>query len=198
MFFYFWRTVAVSMTGTVDVRVRCENCEAAYRFRVARSATGSGHDAGMLDEIAAMKVAERKATDELESRLQSAIEPVPCPSCGWFQRSMWRAYRRKYAQNRFGRMPTAGFVSLAIAAVSFMIGLGLADGSTELNQSDREIITGAFIVAAVTVFLGFSLLIGSLLLRLHLDPNADMPLDERLKLGRQLATAAEPGGELTS
>lgn len=86
----------VTASGTVEKRVVCENCRTIYWYYLSRSVTlvSSGRTKAELER------AQLKAELALMELVQSAIDPVACPHCGWYQSSMYGESR--WAQLKIG------------------------------------------------------------------------------------------------
>lgn len=76
-----------AVSGWVARSVTCEHCQGEYVYVLTRE--GAGFASGLLgfDENAPIYAA-RQANAELRRSLARDQDPVPCPSCGWYQRSM--------------------------------------------------------------------------------------------------------------
>jgi uncharacterized tellurite resistance protein B-like protein len=74
--------------GKKHVQVLCSNCDATYWYQVEREAESSARSFLWLDIKQTKKRAAEKSRDKVSELLQDAIDPVPCPDCGWLQADM--------------------------------------------------------------------------------------------------------------
>lgn len=76
--------------GAVLKKVRCEQCPTEYVYRAVRTAraTVSVHQLPFEKNTTAMEEARQKAESDLPGILERAVDPVPCPACGWYQSDM--------------------------------------------------------------------------------------------------------------
>jgi hypothetical protein len=70
---------SATVKGLTTKVVKCERCGESYEYILSRS--GRGRD-------------DSEAYSDLEQRLVEGCEPVPCPSCGWYQNNMVPRARR--------------------------------------------------------------------------------------------------------
>ncbi len=84
-----------SLSGWMWKNVVCESCQSEYRYKAVEVVTGVADDFLWVDKSGAKKRAEEQAHNKLERRLARAIEPVPCPNCGWYQKNMTALFKRK-------------------------------------------------------------------------------------------------------
>src|SRR5262245_50687042 len=149
-----------TLRGRTVKRVDCEQCRAQYAYVVRRSAKGAGMSILWLDDAGASGRAEGRARTAVRRALARAVEPVACPSCGWYQKEMVREARRR----RGKWFVIAAYVAGGFAAFCLILAL-LVGG---LGASG---ILGVLIVAGAAVA-------GAALLARHLrctewNPNAD-------------------------
>jgi hypothetical protein len=106
-------------TATVPRFVMCEECGHGYGYWLTR--TGYGHAYEHWGFIPAERL-DRFVTDaevEVEQKLKTACEAVPCPECGWYQRHM----RDRAREERYGWLLWAG-IGAAIVGVFLLMSLG--------------------------------------------------------------------------
>jgi hypothetical protein len=83
-------TASHTARGSAVKTVRCEACHCQYAYRLSREAVGTSSDFLVADAQAA----KQNASDELRKLLERECDPVPCPTCGWYQRNMVRRARQ--------------------------------------------------------------------------------------------------------
>jgi hypothetical protein len=89
-------SAALNEMGTRQVQ--CEKCSDVYFYHVLRQGSGHGFSPIGLNNQAALANAVTSAAVNLQHNLMTAVEPVPCPRCGWLQADMVFLVRsRKYA-----------------------------------------------------------------------------------------------------
>jgi hypothetical protein len=87
-FLYLGRTHSATARASAWKSATCETCGHHYGYGVTREATGSGHSPYFLDESGAKDRAIGSARESVATFLQNAVEAVPCPKCGSYQREM--------------------------------------------------------------------------------------------------------------
>lgn len=162
MFVYFGRRYTSKVSWTVPRQVTCENCRTVYGYQITRRASGTGRSAYMLDNQGASRRAKEWALANLDAALQTAVDPMPCPTCGCFQAEMIRWMRSR--MHRWA-MPVGLSVALAGGwiAILLMLTLSLTGG--------EEAALG--FAGALSVIGGMGLIFYTRHLRARLDPNAD-------------------------
>src|SRR4051794_22261082 len=106
-------TYTVTLTASTTKKVVCEKCGHLYCYEAKRKASGEGMSLLFLDNRGARTRAESYAADDLQMRLQKAIEAVPCPECGWYQEHMVAKAR---GRDR-GLMKELGLVATVVSLV---------------------------------------------------------------------------------
>lgn len=71
-------------------QVHCRQCGGFYFYEMLRFAAGKGSSLFMLDNTGGQRRALRNASWELQSELESGVDPVPCAHCGHLQPEMLR------------------------------------------------------------------------------------------------------------
>ncbi len=87
---------ACTVTSKAAKLVRCEQCGRHYAYLAIREGHGEGMNLLWLRGKAAKSEAQTEAEAEAREKLLAAIDPVPCPGCGWFQSNMIGAARSLY------------------------------------------------------------------------------------------------------
>jgi hypothetical protein len=87
------KTFTHTNSGSAPRAVICEQCNCKYFYQLTRTTRSSTNSPfRMLDERA-QQVAEERAKESLKTALESDIDPVACPKCGWVQEDMVRAMK---------------------------------------------------------------------------------------------------------
>jgi hypothetical protein len=165
---------SVTVHGEVWKIVPCENCATKYAYRMAVSGSGAGTSFLFLNNEGAKAVAREAAEAQLQKRAGKSSAAVPCPVCGWYQRSMLRMVRRRgvhWAQ-------IAGAVVLAVSLAFFLV-----------LEAEAQAVAGGFAAC------GAALLAAGFVRKLREDPNAGDP-EPRKQLGRSLAVWGEKLNEM--
>src|SRR3954470_24325400 len=86
-----------SVSAAMMKPVRCEKCGGAYSYRMVRRGVGQGSTIYGIDSQGASDRSAANAQAKLHRLLQTGVDPVPCPHCGWLQREMVdEIHRRNY------------------------------------------------------------------------------------------------------
>lgn len=186
------RHVSVSRIGQIEKTVHCERCNCQYGYVVHRRAIGRAGYSIWRSKKEAVDSATYKAAIKVVNLLAQAIEPVPCPGCGWVQSTMVREMRR-----RFGRW----IIGVgAVALVTFLCTAGVIylnetyDPRHPMRATSLTHIEDAIVIAialccgAIAARLGLSFLI---------DPNgvyrADRPNIPGSPIGYRIGDSAATG-----
>jgi hypothetical protein len=107
--------------GKTTKVVRCEACGRHYAYALHR--TGRGHDKGEVGLGWTNQVALAKAKANLQKQLDTGIDVIPCPACGWYQSSMIPAARRRHClwMYYFGLCLTIGLIPAAVLGLMAML-----------------------------------------------------------------------------
>lgn len=84
-----WTEYTAILNGRVLKLVPCENCATEYVYVLEREGTGVGTSVYMLNDEGAADHAVSAAEDTLRQYLDNDFDPVPCPVCGHYQKSMF-------------------------------------------------------------------------------------------------------------
>jgi hypothetical protein len=159
--------------------VTCENCRGEYVYLMVRHAEGWAAGVTFLDADAPGRAA-RQAETELRRTLDRDGEPVPCPSCGWYQHSMISLVR---GHHRFW-MAAVGSLLLYVGGL-----LGLVGAAGWACYADPAAARGwasIFQAGCWIAVAGGGLVLARRILAAGIDPN-DGDAERRLELGRRLA-----------
>jgi hypothetical protein len=157
MIWYFGRRYTTKLTGSIRQRASCEKCGSAYTYLVTRQGLGQGTSPYMLDNAGAAERAREAAQRRLNDKLQKAIDPVPCPKCGWVQANMVEEARRR----RLRWMRNVGIFLPILTLVPY----GLIAAMMRADVNDFTM----FVVMLAAI--GFSLLPARALLNSCFNPN---------------------------
>jgi hypothetical protein len=115
---------AMNYTSTVQARipklVACEQCTFEYVYIMERTGQGSGTSMLFLDNSGAQDRATTSAHDEVRMKLERSCDPVPCPSCGWYQQQM--VTRARYLRYRW--MTNTAVVSFIFSGFFLLFAVG--------------------------------------------------------------------------
>jgi hypothetical protein len=174
----------VTAKGQEFKAVTCENCRVEFVYLLTRHVEGWATGVMFLDGDAPNQAA-RQASAELCHALPRDQDPVPCPACGWYQKSMLPLIRAQH----WGWMSVAGVFVLYVAALTAVLGaLGwaLAPDPAAARARASFVEAGAWGAAA-----GCGLILAHRLLAASVRPNDGDP-EARKEVGRRLArTRAE-------
>lgn len=182
MFFYYWNNVYVTFTASEVQKYRCERCGDAYCFEAVATATGKGHSPFMLDDEEAARRAQRRARSRARRVVRTWHYPVPCPSCGWYQRAMLNGMRRRL----YTWMRTVAVVAVLLAAPAFLAGAA-AGAAARTGRAADPLVGGA--CAGLCLLVGLVFFIGLVIRRRRFDPNQRTPAATRIALGRDMAVS---------
>ncbi len=192
MFFYFSTNMAVRVEGGVWRHEQCQECGKGYRYYVKKAVTRSRQAPYNLNKSGAERAARKAAEKALAKRFDTEVEPVPCPTCGGYQAAMVPAV---FAE-RFRWVSRAFTAALCLAAILFAVAgmlvyelLGMANRKDQFSKDwfVISVLVPAFCVAVLPLIL---LKVYQRQQAALFHPNLDIPQEERLALGRQLAELA--------
>jgi hypothetical protein len=161
-----------TVTGSRAKTVKCEKCQFDYVYMVTCKATGS---------LSSPTGKEHHTVNHtLDVMLDNAIEPIPCPACGWLQSGMIPITKARYKR----WMILAGNVTLMVAIVG--MGLGLATITDKSNLAGKWELTWSALLLVVSI----GLYAGRAYLASQFDPNAIAPEIQKA-IGQQLSITQE-------
>jgi len=159
--------------------VVCENCQVEFVYLLTRKAEGWATGVMFLDWDAPDRAA-RRAEAELRRTLAQDQDPVPCPSCGWYQQSMVPLLRARHR----GWMSVAGaFLLYAAALVSVPGALAWIFSKDPAGARAAASFVQAGVWGAAA---GGGLILARRVLASGVRPN-DGDSEARMELGRRLA-----------
>jgi hypothetical protein len=157
-------------SGNTWKTVSCESCPVDFAYEVTREGMGMATGASSHDEARPQERARQAADASLERALRRAVDPVPCPGCGRYQRVMVEQLRDKKV-----RWLSLLLFSLLLFALPFFA-VNCASGES-LPRAAVSGPAGFALPAAAVLFV-----LRYLLRRLH-DPN--MGAEQRVGQGPQ-------------
>jgi uncharacterized membrane protein YebE (DUF533 family) len=128
-----------NVSGSVTKLCHCEACAEEYVYTAKRQVSSSGMSFLWMDNEGAKDRAIRGAQAQIQNALAMAVDPVACPSCGWFQSNM-------QSQLKWRRLKWALWVSLPAAFFVLMTGI---------IRADEHWLVAALITAVGGIALGF-------------------------------------------
>jgi hypothetical protein len=143
------RFFTAELSGTKVKHISCQKCGDNYVYVLRRTGEGTGKSVLWLDNDGARGSADTSARQDLHAKLAKGVDPVACPACGWYQKTMVaavRARRRAWAD--------IGAMALGVGALFAMC-------------SGRMLLAEALFGAAVVVAVAARVIVS------RWDPNAD-------------------------
>jgi hypothetical protein len=165
--------------------VGCENCRIEYVYLLARVAEGTANTVMFIERAETQELAISRADAELRRSLSLGQDPVPCPSCGWYQQSMVPLVRAAYmAWMRFVGILILYLAVLVIAIAAFaFLDAWLRDDASSRGWS-------LLWDAACLGYVGVALIAVRKYLATWVQPN-ESDTEKRKDLGRRLARTRE-------
>ena len=159
--------------------VLCENCQTEFVYVVSRQGHGDGVSILFLDNKGAQDRARTQAGADLQRELTRGQDPIPCPDCGWYQRSMIPFLRQAHRRG----MGIAGALLLCLAAhlLVFSVGAWFGDGPAYKDLAHFLAHACGWLTSV-----GLGLILIRKLLAGRIRPNEGDP-EARKDLGRRLA-----------
>jgi hypothetical protein len=177
-----WETTRATRRGGTIKEATCEQC--GYEYVCLLQRTSQGEVTRFLHRD--YETAEVEAENNLARMLAKAIDPVPCPACGWYQRPMIRCAKKLKYRGLFKvslyLLPIGvivGFIGMVVAGI-----YGL-DRDAQLTPETLFVLLPA-ILGVLCVVLALVLPVVKVILSWIYDPNAD-DSDVRMELGRSRA-----------
>jgi hypothetical protein len=193
MVFYFPKRLESSHVGSRVVAVTCERCGTEYYYELARIGAGGATAPYGVAASAAARPAARQSLHDLQRRLTSEAELVPCPHCHWINDDLVQGYRRgRY--RRWGKLAAgiAFFGTIGSLVGAWFISIGPA---ADRGALPYVLLGGPAVAAALAVVL---ISVRSRL-RSRIRPNENFPLAPRVPPGSPTALIFdESAGQLRS
>jgi hypothetical protein len=171
------KEIAARVSGSTLRTVVCEQCQTEYIYFLTREAEASAVAVLFLDQEGAGIRALGAAQADLRKKLASEHDPIPCPTCGWYQKPMVKVLRAAHWRGLHIAGVILMYIGFLFAAMHVLQVLG-AKG----KWIDPALLNiGSFFGG-----IGLTLMVVRKLLSMPLDPNAGDP-EVRKKQGRSLA-----------
>lgn len=157
------------------IPVRCEHCGALFAYKIERTVRGEGSSILWLDNEGASERARDEAVRAAEFALKSALEPVPCITCGSYQAAMIHLLRQRESDS--------GYLLALTSCIVWLFWTGCSD---ELRTTDF-ISLGTHMPRIIALIALIGCLVGGLVAGHRLDPVAHarthgFPPDKLIKL----------------
>jgi hypothetical protein len=153
-----------SAHGSLTRLVECEKCHARWKYEVSRHVSGASAVGPRMDDEEAQQDSRHRASRNLRKTLLNAIEPAPCPQCGWLQSYMVAHLKKQHHRwlNKLG---------LGIAALGG--GVGVFFGSFIGYPAAEPVAYRMVAIAGGIGLAGIGLVFLRIVLARNLNPNAN-------------------------
>src|ERR1051326_5823491 len=92
-----WHLIhSATASGSALKLVACERCQSECVYRLGRTSFARVQGEVFVDSEEDAELAASHAEELLEETLEGAIDPVPCPVCGWYQEDMVVEARKRH------------------------------------------------------------------------------------------------------
>jgi hypothetical protein len=169
--------------GSAVRAVACENCQTEFVYILRRQGLGHGVSPLYLDNQGAQDRARAHANADLHKELTRGQDPVPCPECGWYQRSMIPLLRQAH---RRGMMIGGAFFQY-VAALFFVL---TAAAWFRGDAGIKDWVQPCAQTSGGLANIGLGLILTRKLLARRIRPNEGDP-EARKALGQELAMKKE-------
>ena len=161
-------TVTTStMEGGRLVPVVCDQCRTNFFYQLNREGTGKGSAVMFVGQQGAYDRSQRAAQSNLQKRLASEVELVPCPKCHWVNETAIAQYRKQMYRD-------APRLIVFVAVVAF-VGSTLALGLLPDVVGGRAAAILSMLLMLASLTSPVWILVGRHVLRKRLDPNRLYP-----------------------
>ncbi len=168
MFVYYGKQFKAESAGALVVGVDCERCACRYYYELARIGTGSGVAHYGIGTAGAQRSAASASERDLQKRLASEAELVPCPNCNWISDELVRGYRR----TRFRPLTKFAVGTAFFGVVISLISAWALQGSFGSDRIRPYVLYGG---PAIFITLGIAILLLQWGLRSLIQPNRNFP-----------------------
>ncbi len=177
MFIYHGKTFESAHAAGCVVGVVCDQCGTTYYYELARIGTGAQTAPYGIGKTKASQQALKQSEADLEQRLASEAELVPCPKCNWISDGLVQGFR-------LGKYRFVGKLAFALGFAGSLLSLVVAwfihvSSPLERWRLPYVLIGGPAIFSA----LGVTLLLLRSFLRSRIQPNLGFAQESRLPLG---------------
>ena len=185
--FVQWTHINVEELGKCSVRVECTNCGCQYYYTLIRICVRSTRVLYSIGAESATRSAREKAIEELDRRLESEAELVPCPKCHWINESLIEGYRRACYRS-------AGAFAKVFAFIGVCILLVYAYWYYADPAGARTVLANFFVAAPALFWLIALAMVGlGRYLRGQIQPNRYFPQPPKLPARRSHCPPSRPG-----
>jgi hypothetical protein len=167
-----------TVQATTAKAVVCEECGKTYVYVARRFGEGTGNNFLWLDKSGSAAEALQTAKQDAAEKLSEAVDAVPCPICGRFQTSMIPEARRWYLYDWHRIGGWLAFLGALFMPFPYLMHKCFPEniGGNILFWLDQAVFFGGLILMGLRFWLSR-----------RFKPN-DLPLDQRLALGREQAS----------
>jgi hypothetical protein len=181
LFLYYGKTFESALAGGCVVGVVCDRCSRTYYYELARIGAGAHTASYGIGSSSANLKAQDQSEADLQQRLDTEAELVPCPQCHWINDELVRGYRR-------GRYRGIGKLAFGLGLAGSILSLVVAWCIHMGPQRDRWILPYVLIGGpAAFTGIAISLLLFRRWLRNRIQPNREFPKEPGLPPGTPLA-----------
>jgi hypothetical protein len=177
MHFYHARRFHSALVGTRLREVTCEKCSCRYVYEFTRIGSGTATAPYGIGCTRAARIAAERAQRDLDHRLESEAELVPCPKCHWINDELIMRYRqgcyRRWARSA-AWLGIVGTVSSLVGSWFVSIGPAIDHGALPY------LLIGG---PSASMALAASILLLRHVLRQRIRPNRDYPLPPAVPRG---------------
>lgn len=177
MFLYYGKTYESSRAGGCVVGVVCDHCGGTYYYELARIGTGAHTASYGIGSSSSPQKAQDHSESDLQRRLASEAELVPCPRCNWISNELVMGYRLGQYRGVGNLAFVFGFAGTILSLiVAWFINIG--------SPRDRWLLPYVLIGGPAT-FMGIAIALLLLRgwLRSRIQPNREFPQEPKLPPG---------------
>ncbi len=178
---YHAKTINAERVGARLVRVACTRCGCEYFYKFTRIGSGSAQAPYGLGVGRATTKANQKAQKDLQRRMSSESELVPCPKCNWINEELVAGFRRG-SYRKLGESAAA----LGVFGVILTVILGFVVASVGPRG-----ITWMLLIPVGVLSLSGGMFLWRHWARGRIQPNQDHPLPPKLPVGSPPALLKE-------
>jgi len=178
MFVFWYRQYTAVRTGSIEKHVRCEKCGGDFTYEVVRPSVGTAQSPFGVRNKGARAEAINEAGLQPTKKLKAAVDPVPCPKCGWFQEHMVKELRRRDLR----WMLWTGWVVATLAWASAVMGL-LASTKTFSEPLKADQGLQIFALVAGGAVWALTVVGGRKLLGKRINPNGQLAGSNPIAMG---------------
>lgn len=177
----FWTNYTATVHGKVFKLVPCEHCNIEYVYVLEREGIGAGTSVYGLNDQAAEANAESGANEALEQYLANDFDPIPCPSCGHYQKFMFpKLMETQSPWPILARIGTLAIVLFSLTNVT------LSAFSYFIQPRDHvlERLTISCLIFLISCSIGIALVVADGRRKRNFDPNMIEHQQSRIDKGR--------------